>query len=115
MTDEKKNELDRLLKIASPETKDAILVFLRALLKEAKPSDRKPPVVEVTVCLHNEEDANEAADVLFNWGEPEKIDCGLSMVITLNECETPAGFRKIVESEFDCMGIQCEVLVVEVG
>lgn len=115
MTREKKEELVRMLESAPEEVVDAVSRLLRAFGKSVD-KERPRPVLEVCACLdYPPEDEQAARDIMSNWGEPEKIDCGWSITVTLNAGETLAGFKRTVESEFECMGIAAEVMVVEVG
>jgi hypothetical protein len=114
MDREKKERLERLLNSAPAGVVDHVIALLSAFAP--KEAERKPIIVEVTACLDlPSEDAGHAKDILTNWGDPEEIDCGWSMIVTLNPGETLSGFKKTVEMEFDCMGIPAEIMIVEVG
>ena len=115
MTEEKKDKLMRLLESASDEVVDSVIRLLKSVTKTASP-EKAQPICEVCVCLDNPT-ANDgcAQDVLSNWGEPERIDCGWSIIVTLNAGETLAGFKRTVEEELECMGVPAEVMITEVG
>jgi hypothetical protein len=115
MTDEKNEELEAMIERATPEMKMAVLAMLKAAFSIMEHRDEKRIVAEVTVCVYDDDDRGHCSDILSNWGDPEPIDCGHSVIVTLNQHETIRSFREKVEREFECMCIPCEITVVEVG